>query len=155
MEDNFKIYIDELQNDNLKIEKSLSPDFLASSDPELKFVSPVQIVGYACISEDFMILRLQVNSSISMPCSICNEFTSFQVKVDFCHSEELKNIKNVFDFQEILRESIMIEIPLFTECDGNCPERANIKKYLKTNSPTKGGNLLYFPFSEINNLKKE
>jgi uncharacterized metal-binding protein YceD (DUF177 family) len=48
------------------------------------------------------------------------------------HAVPLSEIKgNEFDFREVIRENLLIEVPSFAECNGRCPEREKLKKYFK------------------------
>ena len=71
-----------------------------------------------------------------MPCALCNRDAQVKILIpDFCHTEALSEIKNgVFDYQETLREEILLAVPYTAECNnGDCPERAGMAKYLTKN----------------------
>jgi cytochrome oxidase Cu insertion factor (SCO1/SenC/PrrC family) len=55
------------------------------------------------------------------------------IEIDnFYHSEPLSEIKGaIYNFKDLLRETILLEVPSFAECEGNCPRRQEVSKYLK------------------------
>jgi len=132
MEESFKIYIHHLKNrDHEEIEESFDPVFLEISETDLKFEAKVRVKGNAALAEDVLVLSLGVQTEASMPCAICNTFTTVPIEKNFQFIEEISNIKNgVFNFKEELREAILLEVPQIAEChSGNCPERGLLKKY--------------------------
>ena len=81
-----------------------------------------------------------------LPCSMCNEMIESDLNVDhFYHAVPTEEIEcAIFDYQELLREALLIELPQTVECnDGNCPERAKIAPYMRSSSETN------FPFKDI------
>lgn len=134
MDDQFKIYVEQLRDGHTeKLDETLSPEFLGVNEKELSFVDPVLLSGEAYIAEDMLILNLNVETKAILLCSICNA----PVKVDIAllgvyHAEPLEQIKGaIFNFKEVLRELIVLETPSFAECEGICPARKEIAKYLK------------------------
>jgi uncharacterized metal-binding protein YceD (DUF177 family) len=138
MDDTFRIFVHRLKDGHQeKIQESLAPDFLAISEAELAFKTPITIKGSAAVADGMLVLLLDVETEATMPCAICNE--DVQVKIclhNFCHTESLENIKGaIFDYRAILREGILLELPYTTECNnGNCPERSVVAKYLSNSS---------------------
>ncbi|EFB42517.1 MULTISPECIES: YceD family protein [Parachlamydia] len=142
MERLFKIYVDRLKTgDKVEIHETVSPDFLDVHEDELSFKKPVVVDGEAYLAGDELILHLQAEAEAHIPCAICNEDVSVGVFLEsFYHAEPLAKIKTgIFDYQELLRESILLETPEFVECEGNCPKREKFKKYLKTNDSSSNG----------------
>jgi len=133
MGDEFKIFVHRL-NDGQKeiIEETFSPTFLDVHEQDLAFTAPVKIHGEAEFVDQALVLRLAVETEATMPCAICNE--NVQVKLEipvFCHTEELADIKgDVFNFKDVLREAILLELPPRAECNqGKCPQREDLAKY--------------------------
>lgn len=133
MDDTFKIFVHRLKDGHQEnIEEVLSPEFLEIDEPGLAFKIPVQIKGSAATVEETLVLRLFITTEAEIPCAICSSPVPYKLSVpDFCCTESLDNIKNgYFNFKEVLREAILLEVPYAVECKGgNCPERAFLAKY--------------------------
>ncbi len=133
MNETFKIFVHRLKEGQTeKIVEDLSPDFMGIHEAELVFQSPIKIEGQASVAENALVLRLKIETEARMPCSICNRDVKVKILIpDLCYTEELINIKSgVFDYQEVVREEILLGVPLIAECNqGDCPERALLAKY--------------------------
>lgn len=156
MSKDFIIYVDRLKDgQTLKIEENSSPAFLDIHEEELSFPSPVAIRGKAYLAEDHLVLQLDIRTEFVMPCSICNEKVTVPVEIkNFYHVEPLAEIpSHIFDYTELLREDILLQVPPFIECrGGKCPERGNISPYLKKEekSPTAAKNdHVHYPFADL------
>jgi uncharacterized metal-binding protein YceD (DUF177 family) len=153
MNKDFQIFIDRLKDgQTLTIEEKCSPMFLDIHEEGLKFTSPVDIKGRAYLTSDHLILHLSIATEGSMPCLICNDFFSFPISIDeFTHAEPLADIVNhIFDFTELLRETILLEVPAFAECNqGKCPERVTLANYLKLPQNTKSSEPVHYPFNNL------
>lgn len=153
MEQLFKIFVDRLKKEqSISIHEVVSPDFLDVNEEELHFQNEVTVDGEAYLADDELILHLSAEAEAVIPCAICNESVPTAVVLgEFYHAEPLKAIKGkVFDYQELLRESILLETPEFVECQGRCPKRETLQKYLKNETSdhqdqTEG----YKPFSDL------
>jgi uncharacterized metal-binding protein YceD (DUF177 family) len=149
-----KIYIDRLKDgQTLKIEETLPPDFLEIQEEELAFEDPIHIRGEAYLADEHLIIHLDIETSAHLPCSICNDAVSIPIAIKNIYlTEPLSEIKNsIFDLAEQVRETILLHTPLFAECnEGKCPERENIKKFLKTNSTSSSPTeITHFPFADL------
>jgi uncharacterized metal-binding protein YceD (DUF177 family) len=151
-----KIFIDRLKDGHIEKFSFQAPSaFLDLNEKDLTCSGLIEIQGEAYIATDHLILKLELSTTISMPCSICNEQTEIKLHVpDFYHAEPLHEIKGaVFDYTECLREDILIQIPQFTECHGGkCPERENIKNFLKketSSTSSSASSTVHFPFSDL------
>lgn len=135
MDDRFKIYIEQLRDGQIEaISESFDPSFLEIQEKELDFSDPISVKGQAYLAEDNLILHLDIDTLCSVPCSICNKLVKVEIHIKgFYHAVPVNEIKSgVYNFTEILRETILLEIPLLAECNqGNCPNRKDIEKYLK------------------------
>jgi hypothetical protein len=50
----------------------------------------------------------------------------------------------------LLRESVLVEVPLFAECNhGNCTQRAELKKYMHQNTESDDAEEGYQPFKDL------
>jgi len=155
MENPFKIFVDRLKKeDKHKIHEVVSPDFLDIHEEELSFHNNVIVDGEAYLAHDELILHLSAEAEALIACAICNEGVPTKVRLEaFYHAEPLDKIKGaIFDYQELLRENILVETPEFVECEGNCPKRKVLKKYLKSEESSvdkKSDPEGYKPFSDL------
>ena len=152
--ENLKIYVDRLKGSPpCKIEAALPPDFLAIDDEELLFKDPVNVKGEAYLADEHLIIHLSIETAAYLPCSICNDavHTPIQIKNIYL-TEALSEIKGaVYDLADQIRETILLQTPLFTECSGGkCPERDFIKKFLKPEeTPSDPADIPHFPFAGL------
>ena len=150
MNESLLIYVDRLRDGHKeKISESCSPDFLDIHEDNLACVAPVNFIGEAYLADQELILRLAVNTRISLPCKICSDDAFIDIVVrDLCIVEELCNVKHgFFDFTMPLREAILLEIPSFAECNnGHCGHREEIKQYMHH---ADSGEEKYHPFAEL------
>ncbi len=148
----FRIFIDRLkEGQTLPIEETTPPSFLDLEEKELRFNVPVVVSGKAYLSGDHLVLNFSAATEALMPCTICNEFFSVPLRVEnFTHVEPIAEIVNhIFDYTELLRETILLEIPAFAECHGGkCPERAKINEYLRKKQE-KVQDPVHFPFNDL------
>jgi uncharacterized metal-binding protein YceD (DUF177 family) len=135
MDEAFKIFVDQLRDGHQQqIEESLTPDFLGIQERDLEFKKNVELEGEAYAADDELIIHWNIETEALVACSICNEKVPVSIKIDnFYHSEPMDEIKAaVFNFKDLLRETILLEVPPFAECNnGNCPRRKDVEKYLK------------------------
>jgi uncharacterized metal-binding protein YceD (DUF177 family) len=133
MGDEFKIFVHRLKDGQKEIiEETLSPAFMDIHEKDLAFNVPVKIHGEAECADQALVLRLYVVTEATMPCAICNENIQVKLEIpDLCHTEEFGDIKgDVFDFKDILREAVLLELPSRAECgNGNCPQREVLAKH--------------------------
>lgn len=152
-DDRFKIYVDQLKSGHVeKLDEEFAPDFLGVDEKALAFKSPVLVKGKAYAAEGELILDLDIETEATLPCSICNE--PVQVKIELHHwylAVPLAEITSaIYSLVEPLREAILLETPKFAECGGACPERKNLDKFLKKESPLNGvDHLHYRPFEGL------
>lgn len=149
--DLFQIHIDRLGGERVeKIVGPFDPSFLEVNEAELQFPYPVEVKGEAYLSEDHLVLHFDASTRAKMPCSVCNEMieTMVEVKNNY-YTQPLSEIKGaVFNFQDTLREALLLELPHYIECqNGNCPERATLTPFLRAKQITKDDT--YFPFSDL------
>lgn len=156
MSKDFIIYVDRLKDgQTLKIEEKSSPEFLDIHEEELSFTDPVSISGKAYLAEDHLVLQLDIRTQFVMPCSICNEKVTLPIEIkNFYHVEPIAEItSHIFDFTELLREDILLQVPPFVEChEGRCPERGTISPYLKKEEKTpssKKNDHVHYPFADL------
>ena len=154
MNERFKIYVEQLRDRQAEqLNESFDSTFLEICEKDLAFVDPVLMQGEAYLADDMLVLHMDISTLCTMPCRICNEAVKAKIDIKGCyHAVPLEEIKNgVYDFHEILRETILLEVPLLAEChQGKCPQRLTVGKYLKK-SPVGGEEIEegYQPFADI------
>jgi len=155
IDDRFRIYTEQLREGcTEEIEETLSPDFLEINERDLAFNTPVKIQGQAYFADDLLVIHLDIEATATLPCVVCNASVDVPLEIKgFYHAAPQEEIKNgVYDFREILRETILLETPLLAECkEGNCPERPLLGKFFKKEDPSgstsdEGG---YQPFADL------
>ena len=152
MDDDFKIYVEQLREGReRKIHESLSPEFLDIHEDDLAFEKPVELEGVAYLAENELILHWDIRTEALVSCCICNEKVPVPLHIqNFYYSESLDEIKTgIYNFKELLRETILIEVPLFIECKGNCPSRKEYAEYLKNPSESQSDEEGYHPFADL------
>ncbi len=134
MDDRFKIFVEQLRDGHIEqIQETYPSDFLDIHEKELAFIGKVVVDGEAYLANEDLILNLNISASAKLPCSICNNEVVSEIQIfHFYHSEPLAEIKGgVYNMQNILRETILLETPAFAECNqGKCPRRNDISNYL-------------------------
>ena len=152
MDDIFKIYIEQLRNGHEeKIDEKLDPGFLDVCEPDLVFSEPVELKGVAYLAEQELVFHWDIRTEAVIPCSICNEPVRVPIHIhDFYYSEPVREIKTgVYSFKDLLRETILLEVPSFVECEGMCPKRKEVKRYLKESSDELSDEGGYHPFADL------
>jgi DUF177 domain-containing protein len=148
MSDDFKIYIDRLRNEEIDSFKfEIDPSFLDINENELTFDRKILISGKSYLADDNLVIDLNAKTYYNMPCAFCSELIEKFLQIEhFTQVISLDTIKDaIFNFSDILRNEILLNIPQFIECDLNqCKERKNLAKYLKKD-PNEG----YYPFKEL------
>lgn len=155
--DFFKIYLDRLRNGELEVIKgSVAPEFLEIREKDLCFQKPVEIRGESYLTGDDLILNLNIMAFAQIPCTICSQEVLHKIVLEgYYHTEEISEKRSaIFDFKEIVRDAILLEVPSVLECcEGKCPERRFYSKYLKALPSSKESSLLkessYFPFKDL------
>lgn len=144
----FNIYIDRLKGGKrAEIVESVAPVFMEIAESDLAFNSPIALKGEAFVSDGTLFLELEIETVALMMCSICNCQFAFKVHIPkLYHAESVDEIKGaIFNFREIVREQILLEIPPVVECqNGSCPERQSMAKFMKKNAAED-----FHPFAEL------
>lgn len=156
MADIFTIYLDRLKEGrSQKIQDEVSADFLEIDEEDLHFEEKVQIDVEAYLAEDHLVLHMSASTSATAPCTICNQPTKTILEIkNVYHTEDLKEVRSyVFNFKDILRETLLLELAHFVECnEGNCPERTSLVGFLSKNETPAEKNTThptYFPFADL------
>ncbi|MBM3198363.1 MAG: DUF177 domain-containing protein [Chlamydiae bacterium] len=128
------IYVDRLkEGETERIEGSFPSYPLLPKEKELFFSDTIQISGEAYLAGDHLVVHLEASVTAFIPCSVCNEPTKVELVLsDLCHTCPLEEISgHIFDLGKLVREEFLLELPKFTECQGSCPERIFLQKYLQ------------------------
>jgi uncharacterized metal-binding protein YceD (DUF177 family) len=152
--ENLKIYIDRLKGGHAHpFDEILPPNFLNMEDDEILFKDPVAVKGEAYLADEHLIIHLSIETFAYLPCSICNDLVHMPIRVKNIYlTESLNAIKGaIYNLEEQIRETVLLQTPLFTECNnGNCPEREALKKFLKPEEkPSASSDITHFPFANI------
>ena len=134
MDDRFRIYIDRLKDQHTELlDLSLPPDFLEIDEPDLLFEQPVNVKGKVYLAHQDLVLDLDIKTVAAIPCAICNEPTEVPISLGHAvHVVPLSEIRaGVFDLRPVLREAILLEIPLTVECAGGCLKRQEVEGFYK------------------------
>lgn len=155
MDEQFKVYVDRLKDDKPESwDLEVSPDFLSFSEKEMSFDSPVYVHGMAQVTDDELLVQLQLATKVTMPCSICNQKFEYQFQAEpVVHCVPVKEVKGaVFDWGPIAREAILLDLPHFAKCGGeHCHNQGEMERYMKAgqagDASDKDGN--YQPFANL------
>lgn len=159
MDNILHIYVDQLREGHVEqIDTTVEPAILDVNEEDLHFNQPVNIQGEAYLAENMLVLHLDLFTTATIPCAICNRLVESEIKIlGFYHAVPLQEIKSkVYDMHHIIRETILLETPTFVECDPKgCPERKDLEKYFKkphdssSQTDQDGGEDGYQPFADI------
>ena len=115
-------------------DEQLESDFfdLPTGD-ELLPSSPVEVRGTAYRTGEWVVVKGEVKTSMSLPCAMCNEQTVFPVGPFAWETDiPVTEVKNgMLDLTEALREAILLEVPYLVKCGGEvCRNESSVRKYL-------------------------
>lgn len=122
------------QQGSLEINHSAPAAFMEVEEPYMGFTGEIQVQGRCELMDQGISLLLDIEAKTIQPCTVCNENTSATISIKQLHHFEKnpETCNNVFDFNDIVREAVLLETPEFIEClEGNCEARNDVKKYLK------------------------
>ncbi len=154
MNDQLIIFIDRLhQGKEERLQATLPPDCMELDDPDLQFRSPLAVNLRAYLADNQLILHLNIATEINARCAICNQLTTKALHLpSLTEVVPLASIKgNRYDCSPLVREVVLLEVPHYVECKGNCLQRAKIAHYLTekdSNCPPSQEDM-QFPFSDL------
>lgn len=129
-----QIHLEQLQQGKIEeINEVVDPSTLDVSDDMLKFQSPITIQGEAYLTDEWLIMRLAIQTEASMNCSLCNEPMSIDIDINnLIEEESIQNIHGgLFEFGHLVREAVLLEVPFYPQCGGTeCRNRTVVEKYL-------------------------
>lgn len=148
-----RIYVDRLRAHEVEqIHETVPSDFLLeASEEDLQFLAPVRLEGEAYLAHQELVLKLSLSATALMPCAVCNKPVEVKIHIpELLHMEPLTAFKRgYFDMTDVVREAILLEVPLVTECQGGqCPDRKEMERYLKKKSDREGDEG-YHPFADL------
>jgi hypothetical protein len=156
--DQFKIYVNRLNDGQSQThDEILPPDFLEVQEEALRFQENIHITGSTYLADDHLISHFDIDASALIPCCICNEPVRIPILIKNLYlSKPLVDIKGaIYDLLDDIRESILIQVPQFTECNkGQCPNRPFVQQFLRKKSQEKKNvipDCTHFPFSDLQN----
>ncbi len=148
------IFIDRLQQGKEeRLKATLPPDCMELDDPDLQFRAPIEVSLRAYLADNQLVLHLNIETEINLRCGICNNLTTKAFHLpSLTEVVPIASIKgNVYDCCPLLREVILLEVPHYVECRGNCLQRAKIAHYLTGKHPDcpPPKEEVQFPFSDL------
>ncbi len=131
--DELELYIDRLRQGEYKdFSLKSGSKLMEAEDHEALFESDIVATGAATISSEHLILNISIDTKGKTYCKICNQPIEHTIHIEenhVCFSlEEMKS--GVFSLGPYIRETIFLNLPKYSECEGLCPERAVLNKYL-------------------------
>lgn len=130
-----KIFIERLRDGKTQsIAEDLNPSFMDVKEQDLLFEQPIHVHGEAYLAEDWLIVKLTIETQAKLYCAVCNEPFNFAIKIqEMMHEEPLENSRDAaFDLIPLVRETILLEIPFLPQCGTlKCNNRQEVEKYLK------------------------
>jgi len=154
-DERFRVFVEQLRDGHIeKLREAFEPLFLDVHEKDLTFADPVHIQGEAYLADEMLVLHMDIDTYATIPCLICNEPVKVEIAIKgFYHAIPIDEIKgSVFNFQELLRETILLETPNLAECNqGKCPQRKTVQKYLKNDADgsKKSNEEGYRPFADL------
>lgn len=140
MDDTLRIYVDRLKDGHkLKISEQIGPSLIGVCEGDLTFKDSLALEGEVYLVENELVLHLDVSTRCFLPCSVCNEAVMREIKIVGAYQPiEIAEIKGaIFDMSDLIREMVLLEVPGFVECQGACPKRKEVEKFLKKEGDSK------------------
>ena len=130
-----ELYIDRLRSNEYKdFSFNSTPEFMETSDEETSFDKNILVDVSATLANDHLVFDISIETTGNNFCKICNDPIAHELNFKERHVaiplEEMKG--GIFSLKPYIREIIFLNMPRYSECEGKCPEREVINKYLKT-----------------------
>lgn len=92
---------------------------------EIQCEGPIDIQGRICIENQSLEIALGIKLSINMVCSRCIENFAYPLQCEINESLDLTEYQGILqndtlDLTELIRENILIAIPIKALCDEDC-----------------------------------
>ena len=135
MKEHLNIYVERLRDgDTEEISETIAPGFMECQEKDMAFDKPVTLSGEAYVTDDWLIVSLNIQTEAKLTCALCNQPFTFAVDIKrMMHEEPFENIKGkTYDLLPLIRESILLEIPFYPQCGiTKCLHRDEVEPYLK------------------------
>jgi len=150
MNENLTAFIDRLRDGGETFfDEKVSGEQLNASDEELRFAKNASVKGKAYLADEHLVIALDIDAHPELPCTVCNEWTPVGLSLKkYYITKPLEEIRsNVYSFVEDVREAILLEVPQFAECGGNCPSREALDGYCGKEKEVSDDT--HFPFKDL------
>jgi uncharacterized protein len=130
--DSMKWTISQIQkhrNKDFLIDEFVQMDSIKETDPTIRKVSPIHLTGRADISATRVTFHIRIDGHLILPCSRTLVDVKYPIDVettetfmlnshDFEADEEVHQVTgDVIDLEPIIREILLVEIPMQVFCD--------------------------------------
>ncbi|GHI01267.1 YceD family protein [Neobacillus kokaensis] len=124
------------RNKEFSFDESIQLDDLKQDDPTIREVSPMHVTGRGDIDSTKATFHFKVNGYLILPCSRTLVDVKFPINVettetfllqnaDYQSEEEVHQVKGeVIDLKPIIREILLLEIPMQVFCEDGQSEEA-------------------------------
>lgn len=149
-----KIYVEQLHGGREQLfSESLDPEKLQLTGGEASFRATVRVEGRAYLAEEELVVCYDTATRVELPCAICNAPVelSFNLKAlyECVPLEEVRG--GIYYLDSAVRTALLLELPHYVECGGNCPERKSLAPYMKREREEEEDEG-YHPFAELDDL---
>ena len=140
MDSELVIYIDRLhQGKKYELNIVVDSSFMEIEEGFLVIGDKITIVGSCYLVEQEVHLCFTIKAPYKVPCKICNEWVAEELYIEQLHHQmPLTDIQGPsFDFSQIIREALLIEVSNFSECNhqqGKCKYREEVKHYFSSSN---------------------
>jgi len=152
MNENLTAFIDRLRDGGETFfDEKVSEEQLDATDDELRFTKSASVKGKAYLAEDHLVIALDIDAHPELPCTVCNEWTPVGLSLKkYYITKPLEEIpSNVYNFLEDVREAILLEVPQFANCGGDCPNKEALKGYCSKGKEVSDNDNAHFPFKDL------
>ncbi|HAQ08098.1 MAG TPA: hypothetical protein DCR24_11465 [Bacillus bacterium] len=113
------------------IDELVRMDVIKETDPTIREVSPIHLTGRADISASKVTFHIRIEGHLILPCSRTLVDVNYPIDVettetfllnghDYEAEEEVYQVKgDVIDLEPIIREILLLEVPMQVYCDDN------------------------------------
>ncbi|MGG5253057.1 YceD family protein [Neobacillus sp. SM06] len=124
------------RNKDFYIDETIRVDEIKESDPSIREVSPIRVTGRADIGSTKVTFHLTIEGHFILPCSRTLVDVNYPIHVettetyllhvsDYDVDEEAHQLKgDMIDLMPVIREILLLEVPMQVFCDENHREGA-------------------------------
>jgi uncharacterized metal-binding protein YceD (DUF177 family) len=136
----------------LDLQEDLPPSFLGLEEESVRANQPVRAELHVEKDEDNYLVTGWLQTSLMLQCGRCAEPFPFPVRVEVNHLFEAPH-PNSIDLTPLLREDILLELPLNAACrlgaDGRCPVTGEVYRPRPETSGSLTGETVWEALSKI------